>query len=197
MTRDNTISRRTAMKLTGATAATALVAGCSDSGGGGGGEGEDGGNQSGDGSGGAQQIEPGRIVLRAETSGWVGQEPSSIADQTNPTLALQEGEEYELGWEEGDGSGHNIEVLDSNGEVVTADGEELSTDVSSEGGDDQFLTFTASSEMAEYQCQPHQNSMHGELQIEGGSGGSGNESEGGNESENESEGGENSSGSEH
>lgn len=194
MTRDNDISRRNAMKIMGATGATALVAGCSGGGGGGGNESGDHGGSSESGSSGAAKIEPGtKIVLKAETSGWVGQKPSSIKGKKNPTLALTEGESYELGWNKGDGSGHNIEVLDGSGSVVTANGKELSTEVSSEGGPSQFLKFDASSKMAKYQCQPHQNSMHGQLKIESGSGGgSGNES--GNTSGNSSEGGSNDSG---
>lgn len=33
-------------------------------------------------------------------------------------LTLQDGESYEFGWEESDGSTHNIELVDDNDEVI-------------------------------------------------------------------------------
>jgi len=95
MARDNPVSRRTALKLTGAAASTALVAGCS----GGNGDGNGNGNGNGDGSG-AVEISPDEtITLKATSSKQVGgKSPSGIEGQENPTLALQEGETYEIGW---------------------------------------------------------------------------------------------------
>ena len=156
MTRDS-ISRRTALKVTGAAAATALIAGCSD---------DDNGNGNGNGDDDGDDgiaIEPGtEIEFDAQTAGWEGMAPDEIDGETNPTLVLEEGEEYTMGWNEGDGSTHNIEIWDDNGEVV----DDLQTDLESEGGDDQFLTFEASAEMAEYVCEPHEGTMIGDLQVE-------------------------------
>jgi len=156
MTRDS-ISRRTALKVTGAAAATALIAGCSDD--------DNGGNGDDDGNGddGGIAIEPGtEIEFDAQTPGWEGIAPSDIEDEQNPTLILEEGEEYTMGWNEGDGSQHNIEIWDDDGEIV----DDLVTDLASEGGDDQFLTFDASPEMAEYVCEPHTGTMIGDIVVE-------------------------------
>lgn len=122
------------------------------------------GNESDTGGGGASgAIEPGTsIEFSGETTAWVGIAPDSIADEENPSLTLQSGETYEIGWTEGDGAGHNIEIWDSNGEIV----DDLSTEVVMEPGDDQWLEFEASDEMAQYVCQPHQTTMVGEISVE-------------------------------
>ena len=161
MTRDNVISRRTAMKLTGAAAATALVAGCSDDDDNGDEPADDDGNGNGDADG--IEIEPGtQIMFAGLTQGWEGIEPSDIEGDENPTLILQEGEEYEIGWTDGDGSQHNIEIRDDGGDVV----DDLQTELVSEADDDQILEFEASSEMAQYVCEPHETTMVGDLVVE-------------------------------
>ncbi|ADB58962.1 blue (type 1) copper domain protein [Haloterrigena turkmenica DSM 5511] len=157
-----------------------MVAGC----GGGSGNGDENGN--GNGSSDGYEIEPDTTVeLEAATTEWTGIAPSDIEGESNPTLILQAGETYEIGWTQGDGSGHNIEIRDDSGEVVN----DLATEqTDEEEPSDQMLEFTASSEMTEYVCKPHSSNMVGELQVEGSNGGgNGNESEG-NESGNESEG---------
>ncbi|APW97230.1 hypothetical protein CHINAEXTREME_05340 [Halobiforma lacisalsi AJ5] len=162
MTRDNAISRRTAMKMTGAAAATALVAGCSDDEGGNGGDDDDGSND--DGGSDGYEIESGTMIeLNAQTAGWEGIAPSDIEGEENPTLVLQEGEDYEIGWpNESDGSTHNIEIRDDGGDVV----DDLSTEEDNEPSEDQVLEFTASSEMASYVCNPHETTMIGDLVVE-------------------------------
>ncbi|ELZ19248.1 twin-arginine translocation signal domain-containing protein [Natrinema limicola] len=157
MAQDNPVSRRTALKLTGAAASTALVAGCS-----GGGNGNGNGNGNGGGSDGVE-IESGTEVdFSGQTTHWEGLSPSSIEGAQNPTLILQEGEEYTFGWSEGDGANHNLEIRNSNGEIVN----DLTTgDPVAEPGDDQVLTFEASSEMATYNCDPHPQ-MEGEIVVE-------------------------------
>ena len=160
MAEDNPISRRTAMKLTGAAAATALVAGCSDGGGGGGGGG---GDDGGDGGSGGVEIEPdSEILFIGNIGGWEGKSPSDIEGEDNPTIILQEGESYEIGWDEGDGNGHNFEIRDDSGEVV----DDYETEVVEEPGEDQILSIEATSEMAAYVCNPHENAMNGEIQVE-------------------------------
>ena len=156
MARDNAISRRTALKLTGAATATALVAGCSDD--------DDNGNGNGDEEGESFDIEPGTtIVLYGDTAGWEGVEPSEIDGVQNPTLVLEEGEEYEIGWEEGDGQSHNIEIRDEDDQVV----DDLATDETNDTEpDDQFIDFEASEEMVDYVCLPHDTAMRGSIEVE-------------------------------
>ncbi|MCU4926945.1 hypothetical protein OB905_13300 [Halobacteria archaeon AArc-dxtr1] len=150
------------MKVTGATAATALVAGCGDD------NGDDDGNGDDDNGDEAEAIEPGeQILLEGITSGWEGLEPESIAGETNPTLVLEEGETYEIGWTQGDGSGHNVIIWDENEDLVDdyylyGDEEEVITDPDDDGD---FLEFEASSDMAYYRCYPH-GQMQGDIQLE-------------------------------
>ncbi|RQG99964.1 plastocyanin/azurin family copper-binding protein [Natrarchaeobius oligotrophus] len=151
-------NRRTFLKAAGAAAATALVAGCSDDG-----NGNGNGNGNGDGNGDGVTIAAGEdIRFDGQTGGWEGLEPSEIAGETNPTLILEDGEEYTIGWTEGDGTPHNIEIRDDGGDVV----DDLSTDQVDDPGDDQILEFTASGEMASYVCAPHENTMVGDIQVE-------------------------------
>lgn len=159
MARKRTVSRRTALKVTGTAAATALVAGCGGSGGG-----DDGGD---DGSGDdGIEVDPGQIEFEAATSGWAGVSPDSISEEDNPTLILQEGEEYEIGWNEGDGNEHNIEIRNDDDEPIEQDGEELATEqVTDEEPDDQWLTFEATSDVVTYRCNPH-NNMEGDIVVE-------------------------------
>ncbi|WP_321576083.1 cupredoxin domain-containing protein [Halosolutus gelatinilyticus] len=197
---------------------TTAIAGCSD-GGGGPGDNESGDNQSGDnesgdnesggnetednetggnesegGGGSSELIESGtEIELGGEVQGWQGQAPDQIADQTNPTLVLQEGESYDITWENLDGQGHNIEIRNDNDEVV----DDYSTEIMDQQGETQTLTVDeVTSEMTQYVCQPHEGTMNGEIQVEsGGGGGAGNES-GGNETEGNESGGNESEGNE-
>ncbi|MEY7848248.1 plastocyanin/azurin family copper-binding protein [Natrarchaeobius sp. A-rgal3] len=152
-------SRRTFLKVAGATAATAVVAGCSSDGNGNG-NGDDSGNGNGDGE---VAIDAGTdIRFDGQTAGWEGLEPSEIDGEQNPTLVLEEGGDYTIGWTEGDGSLHNIEIWDDGGEVV--DG--LETSETDDPGDDQILEFEASSDMAQYVCDPHETTMVGDIQVE-------------------------------
>ena len=173
MARDKAVSRRTALKLTGAAASTALVAGCS------------GGSGNGNGSGsGAVEIEPGStIMFKADGQTWVGKEPSGIKDKENPTIKLTEGESYTIGWTQNQ-TGHNIALYKSDGSVYNG----KKTSVATSTGEGQTLDFTASSDIAEYVCVPHYNSgMKGTVEIKSGSGsGSGGGNQSGNESSNES-----------
>ncbi|WP_394348240.1 cupredoxin domain-containing protein [Natrinema pallidum] len=153
MVRDGAVSRRRMLALTGVAASTAFVAGC-----GGGGNGDSG---NGDGDGGVEIDPETRIELDGQTPGWVGIKPDSIADETNPTLILQEGESYEIGWTTGDGNQHNIAIYDENDDVV----DDLVTEQVTEPGDDQWLEFEASSAMVTYICEVHPNSMVADIQV--------------------------------
>lgn len=152
------------MQVTGATAVGTLVTGCMRGGPRGGGPPDGGPDDDGNGGDGSEvEIDPGTdIEFSAQTSDWEGLAPSSIEGAENPTLVLQEGEDYSIGWTEGDGGGHNIEIRNENDAFV----DDLSTEVVSEPGEDQILAITASSEMAQYVCDPHETTMRGDLQIE-------------------------------
>ncbi|WP_135366541.1 PQQ-dependent sugar dehydrogenase [Halosimplex halophilum] len=100
-----------------------------------------------------------------EVAGWQGQSPDEIADETNPTLELQAGTEYEITWENLDGQPHDFVIRDENGEEL------VGTDVFSEEGETHSFTFTASEEMAEYICTVHPTSMVGDIEVSAGAGG--------------------------
>lgn len=112
------------------------------------------------------EIEPGTEVLfSGETTEWVGVAPSVIEGISNPTLVLEAGEEYTIGWIEGNGTQHNIEIWDEN--EVLVDG--LETELTAEPDDEQRLTFTASEEMALYVCHPHNRAgMRGTIEVRSG-----------------------------
>ncbi|WP_380679341.1 ThuA domain-containing protein [Salinigranum sp. GCM10025319] len=107
---------------------------------------------------------PTTIELGAQTTGWVGEAPSSIEGQTNPTLEMTAGEEYTVTFENLDGNLHDFHVLDSEGNEIAGAGapEEGYTD---EIGATASVTFTATEEMAEYYCSAHPNSMRGDVEI--------------------------------
>ena len=158
MARDNPVSRRTALKVTGAAATTAFIAGCSDDGGDGNGS-ENGGDE-------GFEIEAGETIeLEAQTTEWTGVAPSAIEGESNPTLILEADEDYTIGWTEGDDAGHNIELRDENDEVVEDyETEQMSAD-EIENEEDQMIDFTASDDIAVYRCQPHAQ-MEGDIQVE-------------------------------
>lgn len=110
------------------------------------------------------QSQPETIRLGGEIAGWQGRAPESIAGETNPTLQLEAGTTYQVVWENLDGMGHNFVLLDSDGNALER------TDVMSEEGQTQSLTFTAREEMVEYVCQPHISTMNGAVSFSGESG---------------------------
>ncbi|GAB3674804.1 hypothetical protein GCM10028856_31020 [Halopiger thermotolerans] len=111
------------------------------------------------------QFDTQSIELGGQTSGWVGVAPEAIADETNPTLELQEGTTYELTWENLDGAPHNF-VIESE------DGEELErTEIMTAEGETQTLEFEATSDMATYFCEPHRPTMNGDISVSSGGGG--------------------------
>ncbi|WP_254862729.1 cupredoxin domain-containing protein [Halovivax gelatinilyticus] len=109
------------------------------------------------------EIEPDtQIEFDGQTEGWIGIAPDDIEGEENPTLVLEEGESYEIGWTEGDGATHNIEIRDDDGEVV----DDLETDFTDSPDDDQWLEFEASDEMTTYVCEPHETTMVGDIEVE-------------------------------
>jgi len=108
------------------------------------------------------EIDPGTgILLEAHHEHWIGVEPAVIEDEQNPTLALEAGEDYEMGWVQGDGGLHNLEIWDENEELVDTHATNLTI---SPGEDGDWLEFTVSDEMAYYRCNPHR-LMQGEINV--------------------------------
>ncbi len=101
------------------------------------------------------------IKFGGEVQGWQGKQPSNISGKTNPTLKLKPGQKYRVVWTNLDGQPHNFELLDSSGSVITG------TDVMSQKGATQSLTFTATAEMAKYHCKIHPTTMVGKVDIPG------------------------------
>ena len=100
--------------------------------------------------------------LGGEVQAWQGQKPSSIAGKSNPTLKLKPGQKYRVVWENLDGQPHNFVLLDSSGNALE------SSDIMSQKGATQTVTFTATSKMAKYHCQVHPTTMVGTIQLPGG-----------------------------
>ncbi|WP_436346355.1 plastocyanin/azurin family copper-binding protein [Natronorubrum sp. FCH18a] len=109
------------------------------------------------------RIEPEtQILLDGQQSGWEGIEPAPIDGERNPNIALEAGETYEIGWTEGDGIVHNIEIWDANDEVV----DDYRTGVTEDPDEGQILEIEATEEMAYYVCNPHDGTMRGEIVVE-------------------------------
>ncbi|MFB6129243.1 MAG: plastocyanin/azurin family copper-binding protein [Salinigranum sp.] len=102
------------------------------------------------------------IKLGGQISGWQGMSPQSINGTTNPTLNLQPGQTYRITWVNLDGAPHNIAILNSNGDVL------LKTQIMSQKGEMQSVTFTANESMTTYICQVHPSSMVGNVSVQSG-----------------------------
>jgi plastocyanin len=97
--------------------------------------------------------------LLGEISGWQGQSPDEIADETNPTLQLVVGQTYAVTWENGDGARHNFVTEDAGGNELE------STRPLGQQGETLSLGFTATEEMAGYYCNFHPQSMRGSIEV--------------------------------
>ncbi|MFC4451325.1 cupredoxin domain-containing protein [Halorussus aquaticus] len=97
--------------------------------------------------------------LGAKISGWQGREPAAIRGQTNPTLTLEPGTEYEVVWENLDGAPHNFTITDRDGNSV------VSTETMSNQGETRSVTFTASEAMSQYVCTVHPSTMVGDIRT--------------------------------
>ncbi|WP_231186408.1 PVC-type heme-binding CxxCH protein [Haladaptatus sp. DYF46] len=100
------------------------------------------------------------IQFDAKTSGWVGTEPDSINEDTNPTLLLVSGETYTIKWTNGDGAPHDFYILDSEGNEIEG------TELVLEQGESATIEFTATEEIAGYYCSVHPTSMRGSVEFE-------------------------------
>ncbi|ELY88705.1 blue copper domain protein [Natrialba hulunbeirensis JCM 10989] len=101
-----------------------------------------------------------QIELGGFSDAWLGQSPEEIEDVENPTLYLEEGESYEVTWENLDDVEHNFVIINEEGEHL------LETDLMGEAGETQTVEFEAESEMAEYYCGPHPQTMRGDISFE-------------------------------
>ncbi len=110
---------------------------------------------------GAAQLEESEIELDGVSDGWVGVSPEEIADETNPTLELEAGETYDLTWENIDGIGHNFVIIDDDGDQL------VETEIIEGEGETQTVEFEAEDEMAEYYCEPHPQTMRGDITTDG------------------------------
>ncbi|UPV73714.1 plastocyanin/azurin family copper-binding protein [Halorussus limi] len=105
-----------------------------------------------------------------EVAAWRGRAPAAIEGESNPTIELQAGQEYEFWFENIDGAPHNIAIYDDEENVIQQ------SDTILEEGATASITFTATSNMAQYVCTVHPTSMIGDLNVTGqveGSGGEG------------------------
>lgn len=177
MTAQTDPTRRTFLKLAGATTLTSLAAGClgmdggGEGGGGGDGNGGGGGNGSGNGNGGGSGNGSGdgtkeggnspkeTFKLGGEIAGWQGKAPSSIEGKTNPTLQMTAGTTYEIVWVNLDGAKHELIIETKSGEHLVA------TEHSTKEGQTRRVTFEATTEMASYFCEYHPTSMRGKVAV--------------------------------
>ncbi|GAB7095218.1 hypothetical protein JCM30237_23710 [Halolamina litorea] len=97
--------------------------------------------------------------LLGEQSGWVGVAPEGIADTTNPTLEFTPGETYRIEFENGDGLTHNLVIINEAEEVLHR------TDTVAEEGATASIEFEATEEMYQYYCEPHPQSMRGDINV--------------------------------
>jgi len=137
---DANVTRRTFMRATGATAAGAAGIAASED---------------------AAAQETRTYRFGGEVQAWQGREPGEIEGESNPTIELEVGQEYEFWFENLDGAPHNIAILDGDGNSI------VQSDNISEEGATTSVTFTATSEMAEYICTIHPTTMVGELNATG------------------------------
>ncbi|SEQ23347.1 cupredoxin domain-containing protein [Natrinema salaciae] len=123
------------------------------------------------------------IILAGRTAYWYGIAPEEIEGEENPTLNLADGQEYDLVWINVDGAEHELRVESEDGKDLEA------SDSSETAGEVVVLTFEASEDAAEYYCEYHPETMRGGVEFDGGFDLSpnGNGSDGGNETARESE----------
>lgn len=100
------------------------------------------------------------IHLDGNASGWVGRAPSAIDAETNPTLVLEAGREYELVWTNVDEYTHDFAIENGDGDNVVGP-----TTPVSEYGESQTVAFTATEGMTEYYCTTHPGSMRGAIEL--------------------------------
>lgn len=104
-----------------------------------------------------------RIALEVRADGWIGRSPVEIENLKNPTHPMEAGQTYEIVWENVDGEEHEL-IIES------GDGSELhASDSTASQGELVRLTVDASTEMDRYYCEYHPDTMHGQVEVSGGS----------------------------
>lgn len=99
------------------------------------------------------------IRLAARDGQWDGIGPSGIEGDDNPTLTMNDGEDYVIVWENLDGDRHQFALLDSQGNEIA------STEPSTEYGRIRSVEVIATEDIAEYYCPFHPETMRGDVQI--------------------------------
>lgn len=109
------------------------------------------------------EIEPGTTIeLLGFSDRWEGVSPAEMEGATNPVLVLEDGGEYEVVWENGDGVTHDFQIWDEDEEVVN----DIVSDRVEEEGETTSIEFTATEEMMIYVCQFHPNNQIGGIIVE-------------------------------
>ena len=156
---DSTQTRRTALKLLGATAATTgltSTVAAQDNESENETENETDAEMDAESDGETDQLP---IILGGRSDYWYGIAPDEIEGEENPTLQLEEGEEYEIVWVNVDGEEHEL-ILESE------DGEELEASDSAEtAGEAVSMTFEPEGDAAEYYCEYHPEDMVGDVEF--------------------------------
>ncbi|WP_293032339.1 twin-arginine translocation signal domain-containing protein [Natronococcus sp.] len=157
-------TRRTVLKAAGASTIAIALAGCAgDDDNGEDGDDEESGDDDGEDAADGYEIEAGtEIVLDGYSSHWEGLEPSEIEGDENPTLVLEEGEEYTIEWINADGVNHDLQIWDEDDELV----DDLATDSIDAEDESDSLEFTAEPEMVTYVCEYHETNQIGDLVVE-------------------------------
>ncbi|MHC3436619.1 cupredoxin domain-containing protein [Natrialbaceae archaeon A-gly3] len=153
-------TRRTALKLFGATGTMALLAGCPDD------NDDDEVDDEDDDANDEPDVdwaEVDEIYLEGHATGWIGIEPEGIEGESNPTLELIEGETYDFRWVNEDGAEHNVEIWDADEDVV----DDYETEGMAEQGEEQTLEdVEITTEMEEYACQFHPVAQVGPIDVQ-------------------------------
>ena len=105
----------------------------------------------------AQESE--EIELEAYTPGWIGVAPAEIEGEENPTLQLESGQTYAVTIENVDGIPHNFAIINEAGEQL------VRSEFVDDAGDTTTVEFEATDDMDVYYCEPHADTMRGDIEI--------------------------------
>lgn len=99
------------------------------------------------------------VRFAARSDAWVGLGPEGFSDEENPPLRLQEGNEYEILWENRDDERHQFAITDEDGDELAA------TEPAESHGRVRSMVITASPEMSRYRCSFHTDAERGEIEV--------------------------------
>jgi plastocyanin len=101
------------------------------------------------------------IALEATSDGWVGLAPSEIEGETNPTIQMTEGEEYDIG------IARSVARDDISLSIVDEDGNTIeSTQVLNDHGPTHQITVEATTEMVGYLADAEPETFGGDIEVE-------------------------------